>query len=384
MQNEQFVDKLQSKFTKKRLSALEALSFKKAESGAKNNKNYCNAQFRSIYSGFTPTPSMVLYRAEKMALPVVGLVDYASLKGSSEFLKGLSMVSCVGYIGAGVKSRYKGMRLALQAVGVPHCNVKEFEKGLAKARILKAKHVDKIRELINTKFGKYRIYLPVDLRLFKKVKAKSAEHLYNALAIKILEKFPEEEKLIEFLKVELNFALDNKEIEKLSDKTSTLYKSDLAEILRAHLGFKDLPETTVPAREFIELADKMGAITVAIYNGARIEDFLSASEKVGVKAVCLEPDKYDTSPEEFYEKAFEKGFLPLARKVIDRPRKKPSRAFDNDEIAEKYLDSALAVCGHEISATVSLDDGLFSEKTIAAIPDFGARIKLFAKIAVKD
>ncbi len=383
MQNEQLVDKLQSKFPKKRLAALEALSSEKT-GAAENKKNYCNAQFRSLYSGFTPTPSMILYRAEKMALPVVGLVDYASLKGSGEFLKGLSMVSCAGYIGAGIKSRYKGMRLALQAIGVPHGNVKEFEKGLADARALKAKHVDKIRELINVKFGKYRIYLPAELRIFKTVKAKSAEHLYNALAAKVADKFPEEEKLIAFLKDELNFALDGEETEKLSDKTSTLYKSDLAEILRAHLGFKDLPETTVPAREFIELADKAGAVTVAIYNGSKIEDFLAACEKVGVKAVCLEPDKYDTSPEEFYEKAFGKGFLPLARKVIDRPRKKPGRAFDSDEIAEKYLDSALAVCGHEISATASLSDGLFSEKTVAAVPDFGARIKLFAKIAVKD
>lgn len=382
MQNEQLIDKLQSKIQRKRLSALEELSKEKSDAPEKHESR-CNAQFRSFYSGFSPTPSMVLYRAEKMALPVVGLVDYASLKGSEEFVKGLSFTSRAGYIGAGIKSRFKNMRFALQAIGVPHDNIKTLEKSLAEARALKAKHVEKIRELINVKFGKYRIYLPAELRILNRSKPLSPEHLYTALATKAADKFPDEEKLTAFLTDELSFALAADEIEKLADKTNTLYLSDLAEIMRAHLGFKDLPETTMPARDFVEIANKSGAISVAIYNGAPIDEFLAACEKIGVKAVCLEPDKYDASPEEFYDKAFEKGFLPLSRKVIDRPRKRPTYVFETDEIAEKYLESALAVCGHELSATQSVNDGLFSEKTVASVPDFAARIKLFSKIAIK-
>ena len=75
--------------------------------------------------------------------------------------------------------------------------------------------------------------------------------------------------------------------------------------------------------------------------------------------------------------------MPLARKVIDRPRKKADYKFASEETAKKYVESAFAVCGHEIAASISQSDGLFSEKTVSSLPDFAARIKLFSKIATE-
>ncbi len=378
MQKEQLIDKLDSKLPRKRLRALAALC-KDTEFPAPAGAD--SLQFRSVYSGFAFTPSMCAYKSALYGSATVSLIDFATLKGANEFLKAVALTGGTGYIGVGVNSRVKGMRLALQAIGIPHMNVKSLHKKLAKARSLKAAHVNRLRELINAKTDNIKFYLPPDLLLLAKNRTASAENLYNALAAKIRDKFPTGGEVVDYLTNGLGFELDESSRDRLADETNPLYLHDLAATLRAYLGVKDIPETTIQAKDFVAYCDEAGAISAAIYNGAPLDEFLAACKKLGVKAVCVEPDRNNGfTPEEFYDAAFGQGFLPLSRKVIDRPRKKAGEPFGREETAGKYLESALAVCGHEISASISPSDGLFSEKTVAAVPDLAARIKLFSKI----
>lgn len=380
MQTEQLVENLQSHFKSKRLKATKILGSSTAEKPILADDKEPAVQFRSSYSGFEFSPSMVAYKAYKTSHIATGLIDYATLSGAKEFIAAQKHFNGVYFIGTGIKSELDGKKVALQAIGVPHGEIASFNKSLYAARVLKSKHVNFIREKINEKFGKYRLYLPLSLKIFKKAKGLGAEHVYCALAQKICEKFLTEEEIISFLNTELEFSLTEIETNKLSDKASTLYVSDLAEILRAHLGLKDMREKTVSAKEFVANAKKHGAIPVAVYDGSTLDMFLSRCKKYGIKGVCLEPDKYDVNPREFYDRAIDCGLLPMARKVLDRPRKKPEFVFDDAETANLFKESALAVCGHEISASVNRADGLFSDKTIAQLPDLKSRIKLFSKI----
>lgn len=380
MQTEQLVENLQSRFKSKRLKATKILGSSTAEKSVLADDKEPSVQFRSVYSGFEYTPSMVAYKAYKTSHFATGLIDYATLNGAKEFIASQKHFNGVYFIGAGIKTEFDGKKVSLQAIGVPHGEITAFSKSLYAARVLKFKHVNLIREKINEKFGKYRLYLPLSLKIFKKAKGLGSEHVYCALAQKICEKFPTEEEIITFLSKELDFNLSEIEINKLSDEASTLYVSDLAEILRAHLGLKDMREKTISAKEFISDAKKHGAIPVAIYDGSNLDVFLSRCKKYGIKGVCLEPDKHDVNPREFYDRVIDCGLLPMARKVLDRPRKKTEFIFDDVETSNLFKESALAVCGHEISASVNLADGLFSEKTIAQLPDLKSRIKLFSKI----
>lgn len=382
MQKEQLIDNLNCRGSRKRLNALTNLCKNDEDDAPARSSD--TAQFRSVYTGFSFTPSMCAYKAKQTGVSVAGLVDYASLKGADEFSKALKITGVAGYIGVGINSRVKGMRIALQAIGVPHKNIKALHKNLADARNLKAAHVNRQRELINKKTDNLRFYLPPELLLFKN-RTQSAENLYNALATKITDRYKSGDEVVAYLTGELSFDLSEDRKSKLADRANPLYKYDLAETLRAYLGVKDLPEKTMRAEDFVSVCDAAGAISVAVYNAAPLNEFLGACKKIGVKAVCIEPDRENAgvTPAEFYDRAFAEGFLPLSRKVIDRPRKKPIDANPSKDVADKYLESSLAVCGHEIAASISQSDGLFSEKTVSSLPDFAARIKLFSKIATE-
>ena len=255
----------------------------------------------------------------------------------------------------------------------------------AKARNLKAEHVEKLRKLINEKLSGFNLVLSPELSLFKKNTTASAERLYNALANKIMSRYEDGEKITAFLTEDLKFPLTEDQKNKLASTDNHYYRFDLAEILRAYLGVKDVPETTVPAADFVSLCESVGAIPTAVYTvGTPLDDFISTVKKLGVKAVCLEPDRDNGfTPEEFYDAAIAENLLPLARKVVDRPRKKADYKFASEETAKKYVESAFAVCGHEIAVSVSLEDGLFSEKTVASMPDIRSRIDLFYRMAIK-
>lgn len=380
MQSEQLVEDLQSAFLSKRTAAVKALSAEKNDEEEKPS-SCLSVHYRSVYSGFDYTPSMAAYKSAKSGDLAAGLIDYASLKGAKEFVAACRTLGVDYVIGTGLKTDFDGRRLTLLALGVPLCEVKAMHKSLAAARALKAKYVNVLRENINAKCGKFRLYLPPTLKIFKKAKADSAENLYKALAEKIARASPDEESVKTFLTENLGFTLSAEDGEKLSDKTSALYLSDLATVLREGLGFKDMREKVAPAQEFVSMAKKFGAIPAAVYDGSPVTDFLTRAKKLGVKCVCIEPDKRQTDLRDFYDKAISAGILPLARKVLDRPRKKVTRPQTDEETFALYRECSLAVCGHQYSVNTSRCDGLFSEKTINSLPDLKARIKLFSKIS---
>ena len=150
MQKEQLIDNLNGRGSRKRLNALTNLCKNDEDDAPARSSD--TAQFRSVYTGFSFTPSMCAYKAKQ-----TGVVDYASLKGADEFSKALKITGVAGYIGVGINSRVKGMRIALQAIGVPHKNIKALHKNLADARNLKAAHVNRQRELINKKTDNLRL-----------------------------------------------------------------------------------------------------------------------------------------------------------------------------------------------------------------------------------
>lgn len=380
MQSEQLVEDLQSAFLSKRIAAIKALSAEKSpdETAA---PSCVSVHYRSVYSGFDYTPSMAAYKALKSGATAAGLIDYASLAGAKEFAAACKAAGVAYYLGTGIKTDFEGKRLNLLALGVPAGEVKAMHKSLAAARALKAKRVNLLRESINAKCGKFRLYLPPTLKIFKKSKADSAENLYKALAEKIARSYADEIAIKTFLTEKLGFNLSEEDGEKLSDKNSALYLSDLATVLREGLGFKDMREKVAPAQEFVCSAKKFGAIPAAIYDGSPADDFFARAKKLGVKCVCVEPDKQTIDLRAFYDKAISAGILPLARKVIDRPRKKVVEPQLDEETFALYTECSLAVCGHQISVDLSRCDGMFSEKTVNSLPDLKARIKLFSKIS---
>ena len=85
----------------------------------------------------------------------------------------------------------------------------------------------------------------------------------------------------------------------------------------------------------------------------------------------------------FYDKCIAAGIIPLARMVCDYPKKKLVCEFADEKTAEAYRETTFAVIGHEISSSLDIADGLFSDRSIENTPDLKDRLRLFSRIGLK-
>ncbi len=386
MQNEQLVAKLNDKRIKVRLKALKALSLEESDiQAAYDEDRNINYVFRTVYSCFDRTPSLAVYYTNKFGMPLTAIVDYASLASADELIKAEKITGGLYYCGAEVAVKTKeGKRIILSAVGVPHKNVKAFDGELSSYRSKRLNYTNALREKLNSRFKKYSISLPVAFwSLFGKVKTTSLEDLYVNLANNVMQKFVTGEKIVNFLIEDLKLELNDEELKKLQDESSTLYLFDLAYALKNKLSIKHPNEELNKAEHFIALCKKYGAISSATYKGGDLNEFLSEVKSLGLNSATAEFSSDQAFMQEFYDKCLEVGVLPIVRTLVAHPRKKLDGKFESLELAKKYRDNALCIVGHEISSSINPDDGMFTQKTLEQFPSLEERIKLYSRVGTK-
>ena len=69
--------------------------------------------------------------------------------------------------------------------------------------------------------------------------------------------------------------------------------------------------------------------------------------------------------------------------VCDYPKKKLVHEFKDEKTAELFRETTFAVIGHEITASLNVKDGMFSERSTENTPDLKDRIRLFSRIGLK-
>lgn len=387
MQNEQLVAKLNDKRTGARLSALKGLlpEIDKSQSFYTPDTNI-NYVFRTVYSCFDRSPSLAVYYTEKFGMPLTAIVDYASLSATDELIKAKKITGGTYYCGAEVAVKTAdGERIILSAVGVPHKNVKAFNDELYSYRAKRLVYTNALREKLNARFKKYQISLPYEFwSFFGAIKTTSVEDLYVNLASKVLEKFKTGGEITDFLQNVLGLELLEDERLKLADTSSTFYIFDLAYALKNKLVIKHPEENLNSATDFIALCVKYGAISSATYKGGNLDEFITKIKGLGVHSATAEFNAENQDfMQEFYDKCMQNGILPIVRTLVAHPRKKLDGKFASVELAQKFNDNAKCIVGHEISASINPEDGMFTPATTTRFPDLNERIKLYSRIALK-
>ena len=387
MQNEQLVAKLNDKRMGVRLKALKGLlpELEKSQSfyTPLTNINYV---FRTVYSCFDRSPSLAVYYTEKFGMPLTAIVDYASLAATDELIKAKKVTGGIYYCGAEVAvATSDGQRIILSAVGVPHKNVKAFNDELYSYRAKRLIYTNALREKLNARFKKHQISLPYEFwSLFGAIKTTSVEDLFVNLASKVIEKFETGDKITDFLVNTLSLELTEDEKLKLADASSTLYLFDLAYALKNKLAVKHPDENLNKAEDFIALCVKYGAISSATFKGGNLDEFLAKIKALGVNSATAEfnADEQDFM-QEFYDKCMNCGILPIVRTLVAHPRKKLDGKFENADLAEKYKNNAFCIVGHEISASINPEDGMFTAETNQRFPSLEEKVKLYSRVALK-
>ena len=386
MQKDLWIEKLQSKRRHTRVKAIRKL----AKAGAFEHYDEIpetrnvNVQFRTCYSGFDRMPAFVAYYAAKFSQPVFGMVDYASLAGAEELRLSCRETGGVYFCGAEVYVKTAGgEKIRATAFGVPRKLRKKFHAALAPYRDAHRDYVLDLAGKINARLKKYGVHIDEKNAFLpmKKQKVYGERLLYGKFAEAAIEKYATGEEILAFLD-EAGAELTEEMRLALADKANPLYENDLAYALYRGLKIRRPEEKSFSLKDFASLCGKFGAICSAEVSCAD-PAVLNELAAEGVTSATLALTDAEKLLSDFYDACFAGNLIPLARTVIDHSRRKIDSYFGNEELSRKYRETALAIVGHEISASIRGEDGIFGEERGEGASSLAGRVRLYSRIGSK-
>jgi len=387
----QFFDQLNAYDKKMRLAALRELKLL-CDSRAMdvpvtgvNVNNHIHTTF-----SFSPySPSKAVFMSWLSGLATTGIMDHDSVGGAEEFIEAGGIIGMPVTVGfelrcSMIDTPFEGKRINnpdqssvayLAMHGIPHQMLGEAERFLApyreKRNIRNWKMVDKLNAYLKPyelKLDFNNDVLPLSQYSFGG--SVTERHILYALAAKLT-----------FDELPRNFLLG-------------LFKSQLVENFYVD-ATDELPHIT----EFISLAKKLGAVPAYAYLGdvgvsvtgdkrtqrfedSYLDELITYLKGIGMQAVTYMPAR-NTDKQLSRIKALcqENDLFQISGEDINSPLQK----FICDKIEtpefEHLIESAWALIGHELASAQGLSEGMFSEETIARLPDLSGRIAHFADFA---
>lgn len=384
MQDVQLVEKLKSKSRFKRLNALKALAKNEEYADNYDMDENINVVCRTTFSCFDTTPALAAYRLAKNGMPVIGVVDYASLSAAKEIYKAEKILKKPYYTGAETECiGSDGVVRKMLSVGIPHKNAKPFDLELYFYRKLRNEFAYSLVDMLNSKFKKYGVHLAAPKNSF--YKATSTEDIFIRLAEGIRNKFEDGKAVIDFVSDELKIELSDEEHKRLDDLSNVFYVADLAKVLFTKYKMRFPVRKCKKISEFTASSDYYGGISAVILSDNLLDTIKFAIDNhiKGIFFYLDKPSDYNSTPEEIYEACVESGLLPIGLIVADYPKKNLEFKFGNEETSQKYKEVALSIVGNEIASSINAGDGMFSSRTIENTPIFTERIRLFSRIGSK-
>ena len=387
MQDERYIEKLNSKYSFIRINAYKRLLADTEPAIAQPENANCDYHVRTVYSCYERTPSLAVYQALRSGASMIGVVDHASFFSAKELRKTAERSGVAYFSGAEVtlsSDNFRGKTVSGIMLGVPKKNISSANAALAPYRKLRNDYACALVKKLNAYFRPYEIEISFYHKAFfaggKSVPGK--DRAFLLLAGEIMKKFVTGEEILGFLTRKIGVELSDDDRAKLEDVSNPLYLSDLAAALSGSRALKLPVEKCKPCDEFIELCKREGGIAAAVYVDGNPSEFIKNAKSTGFDCVVF-PQLEDTLLQSLYDECVAGGMLPLCREVIEFPRKKFSAVFGDAETARKFNEAAFAVVGHEISVSFNVEDGLFSARSADAAPDLSERIKLFSRIGAK-
>jgi len=388
---EKLLDKLNAPIPQERLDALRELMNMHRQGAIDSPKtgNNVNNHIHTFYSFSPYSPAKAVYLAWMSGLATAGIMDHDSVAGASEFIEAAQIVDFPITVGFECRCKitgtpFDGLRLnnpdqksvAYVAMhGIPHKKLAEAERFLAPFREKRNIRNRKMTDKQNAKLSPYQIELDFDkdilpLSQYSSGGSVTERHILYALAAFLTKnEFPRQFLLGQF-------------------------KSQLIESI-----YVDADDELPHLSDFISLAGEIGAIPAYAYLGdvgqsvtgdkktqafedAFLDELLDYLAKIGMRAVTYMPARNDSIQLSRIKTLCEKnGLFQISGEDINSPLQ--SFVCEKIETPEfsHLIRAAWALIGHEIASEKSLDDGMFSKKTIDKIPNLSDRIEYFAQIA---
>lgn len=291
-----------------------------------------NNHVHTIYSFSPYSPSMAAYLAWKASLQAVGIMDHDSVSGCKELIEACKIIGIASTVGFELRVNFSGTivegrklnnpdskNIGYIAIhGIPESKLPEAKKFLNPIQITRNKRNKKILAKLNSLIKDYGIE-KIDFReeVYNISQAKEGgsiteRHILYAFDRKIIQKTGKGEKLISFLKDNLDIVLSEKIKQFLLDKNNQFYLYDLLGILKSafldKIFIQPDYEECISVYEAVRFSNSINAIPAYAYLGDVtdsptgdkkaekfeddfLEELIPELKKIGFKAITYMPPR---------------------------------------------------------------------------------------------
>ena len=403
-------------------NALEALKKMVAQEPKPVTGRDVNNHIHTTYSFSPYSPTAAVWFAREAGLCTCGLMDHDSIAGAEEFLAAADAAGMAATIGMECRASFAGTPfgdrklnnpdqsgvLYMTLHGVPHNRAAELNEAFAPYRAKRNDRNRRMVEAINGMMGRYGVTIDFDrdvlpLSNYAKGGTVTERHLSSALAYRMLDVIGSGEKLIAFIKNELQLPISGKIEGYLLDENNPHRMYDLLGWIKSQLiarFYIDATDELPTVREALDLSERIGAISAAAYLGdvgdsvtgdkraQKFEDdfldeLIAYYAELGFRAVTYMPSRNTKAQLTRLRALCEKHSLfQISGEDINSPRQSFVCEAQRDPAFANLYEATWALIAHEWRATEDPDDGLFSEKSIRRWPNLNDRVRAFAEFGL--
>ncbi len=378
-----------------------------------------NNHIHTTYSFSPYSPTRAVWEAKRNGLATAGIMDHDSMAGAEEFLAAGAILAMPVTCGIECRVSFRntpfGTRrlnnpdqdgvVYLSLHGVPRRSFGAVQAFFAPHREARNRRNRRMVQNCNELLGPHGVTIDFDLDVLPLSQwgeggAVTERHLALALANRILDVCGDGQPLLDFLRGPMGIALSPKSEGQLLDGANPHRAYDILGLIKGHY----VPRFYVPAgeecpdvRDLLVLGRQTGAIVTYPYLGdvgdsvtgdkrtQRFEDdileeLLVYLKELGVQAVTYMPTR--NTPAQLARLrglCRQLGFFQVSGEDINSPRQSFLCQALYEPAFANLIDAAWALIGHERASDDDPEGGMFSERTIARLPDMEERVRAFSR-----
>jgi hypothetical protein len=400
-----------------KLIEIEKKQFKKTEE--------VNNHLHTIYSFSPYSPSMAAYLAWKAGLQAVGIMDHDSVSGCKELIEACKIIEIASTVGFELRVNFSGTIVEERKLndpdsknigyiaihGIVESKLPEAKKFLNPIQIARNKRNKKILAKLNNLINSYRMEeIDFNKEVYKISQAKEGgsiteRHILFAFARKIIQKTGKGEKLISFLKDNLDIVLSEKIKKFLLDENNQFYLYDLLGILKSSFLDKifiqpDYDEC-ISVYEAVKFSHSINAIPAYAYLGDVtdsptgdkraekfeddfLEELIPELKKIGFKAMTYMPPRNTLSQLLRLQGLCKKyELMEISGVDINSPRQSFNYPIILRPEFAHLIEATWALIAHEKLANYDEKYALFNNKNPLKGKSLKERIVIYSEIGRK-